>query len=143
MLAGKLDVRVANPVMPRKRICSTERLLLGTHVTPDLLLASIVNRVFMSREVVGPGKDGIARLAGAGIDPFALVRSRLTVEHAIGDCRRPYAIEGVGLSVPFALVLLQQRRRLESSSAAVIRARIRTPIRGSPGRPLHRHVGSI
>lgn len=49
--------------MPRERIVPAKALLLGAQRTMHLLLARIVNRVFMSREIVRPGEDGIARLS--------------------------------------------------------------------------------
>jgi hypothetical protein len=44
-----------------------------------LLLARIVYRVLMSREIVGSRKDGVAGFAGRWIDALALVRSILRV----------------------------------------------------------------
>jgi len=65
--------------MPGECIIPRKRLLLGAQVTADLDLASVVDRVFVSGEIVGAREDGVARLAGAGIDALAFVRTRLRV----------------------------------------------------------------
>lgn len=71
---------MAHPVMPRKRISTAERLLLGAEVAADLLLACVVNRILMSRKIVRAGEHRAARLAGAGVDPVATVRSGLAAQ---------------------------------------------------------------
>lgn len=53
LLAVKLDIRVAHPVMSSKCICTAEGLFVSAKVASDLLLARIVNRVFVAGKVVG------------------------------------------------------------------------------------------
>ena len=67
--------------MPGERIIPGKCLLLRAQVTPYLDLASVVNGVFVSGEIVGAREDGVAWLAGTGIDALAFVRARLGVAH--------------------------------------------------------------
>lgn len=71
-------------------------------MTPHLLLPRIVYGIFMSRKIVGPREDRIARLARRRIDALTLVRSRLRVARVtprkVAAWRR--------LTMRFALVLL-------------------------------------
>ena len=50
--AGQLHVGVAHAVMPRQSVCAAECLLLGAQIAPNLLLACIVYRVLVPRQVV-------------------------------------------------------------------------------------------
>lgn len=77
MLAGEVDIRMDDAHMPCQCIVARERLVLYTECAADLLLPGVVDRVLMPGEVVGPGEDGVARLAGRRIDPFTLVRAGL------------------------------------------------------------------
>lgn len=56
-----------------------EGLFLGAERTPDLLLADVVDRVFVPCEIVRPREDGIAGLACRRVDTLALVRPGLRV----------------------------------------------------------------
>jgi hypothetical protein len=64
--------RVHHSQVPCERIVPAEGLLLGAQRTVHLLLARVVDGVFVSREIVRPGEDGIARLSGRRIDSPAL-----------------------------------------------------------------------
>jgi len=72
-------VGMAHSEMSGERIISAECLLLGTQMTPHLLLSCIMNCIFVSREIVRSRKDGVARLPRRGVDPLALVGSVLCV----------------------------------------------------------------
>lgn len=65
--------------MSRECVVATESLLLGTDGTMHLLLARIVDGVFMASEIVRAGEDGIAWFAGRRVDSLAFVRSSLRV----------------------------------------------------------------
>lgn len=118
VLAGKFHVGMADTVMPCQCICAAERLLLGTQVAPDLLLAAIVNRVLVPCEVVRSGEDSVARLASARVDAATLVGPVLRVHqlrrHAITSTNRhdlhlrpsTAVAEAVCLTVTLTLVLL-------------------------------------
>jgi len=54
VLSRELHVGMAHPVVPRQGIRSAECLFLGAEVAPHLLLAGIVDRVLVSRQVVRP-----------------------------------------------------------------------------------------
>ena len=70
---GEVDViRVHHPQMSGESIVPAERLLLGAQRTVHLLLAGVVNRVLVPRQIVRPREDGVARLARRGIDALAL-----------------------------------------------------------------------
>lgn len=72
-------VGMAHSEMSGERIIPAECLLLGTQMTPHLLLSCIMNCIFVSREIVRSRKDGVARLPRRGVDPLALVGSVLCV----------------------------------------------------------------
>lgn len=122
MLAREFNVGVAHPVVPRQCISTAERLLLCTQVAVHFLLFGVVDRVLMPGQVVRPREDGVARLAGAGVDAIAAVRSGLAVEQAGSHAAVVVVLlllltstaQGVRLPVTLALVLLEQTRRLES-----------------------------
>ena len=80
MLPGEFHIRMTHAIVPGKRIRSAECLLLGAQITVNLLLASIVNRILVTCQVVRSGEYRIARLSGTRVDPFAFVRSGLAVE---------------------------------------------------------------
>lgn len=76
----KLHVfRMHHSQMSGERIVSAESLLLRTEGTMHLLLARIVNRVFVPGEVVGPGEDSVTGLTGGGIYSLALVWASLGI----------------------------------------------------------------
>ena len=86
-LSVGLDFWVDNTHVARKRVVARKGLLLTTHRTPHLLLAVVVDGVLVACEVVRPREDGVARLVGGGVDPRALVRSRLGVTgHESSGC---------------------------------------------------------
>jgi len=82
LLSGKFDVGMADTVVTGECICTAECLLVGAEVTSHLLLTCVVNRILMPCQVVGPGEDGIARLARARVDAVATVWSCLAVQQA-------------------------------------------------------------
>ena len=105
-------------------------------MTPDLLLAIIVDRVFMPGEVVAAAEDCVARLACRRIDLLAFVGTRLIVaRHVIGSCLRVVLGGGRGWrgrcggcarrgAVGFATVFLKLRRSVEASMAVRSRASV-------------------
>ena len=80
VFARKFDIWMTHSVVPGECIRSAEGLFLGAEAASDLLLASIVYRVFVAGEIVRPRKHGVAWLSGAWIDPVALVRSGLAIQ---------------------------------------------------------------
>jgi hypothetical protein len=84
MLAWELYLGMADSIMSRECIRSTEGLLLCAEVTPNLLLLRIVYCVLVPSKIVWPRENGVARFPSTGIYPFALVRARLGVEN--GGC---------------------------------------------------------
>ena len=91
----EIDLGMHNPHVPSKRIVPAERLVLTAILTPDLLLAAVVDRVLVASQIVRPAEDGIARLAGARVDARALVRTNLAVAGQEGAARQAGA-GGVG-----------------------------------------------
>jgi len=79
VLAGEVDVGMDDAHVAGQSIASAERLLLRAEVAADLLLLPVVDGVFVAREVVRPGEDGVAGLAGARVDSVAPVRTGLRV----------------------------------------------------------------
>lgn len=62
---GQLDVlRMYDSQVPRERIVPAEGLLLGAQRAVHLLLACVVDGVFVSCQVVRPGENGVAWLSG-------------------------------------------------------------------------------
>ena len=72
--------------MPSEGVVARKCLLFATHGTSDLLLTAIVDSVFVTRKIVGPGEDGVARLVGGRIDACALMWTslRVTSEESCG-----------------------------------------------------------
>lgn len=66
-----------------KSVVPAEGLLLGTQMTPNLLLTIVMYSIFMPREVVAAAEDRVARLAGAGIDLLTLMWPRLIIARDI------------------------------------------------------------
>ena len=77
MLTGEIYFRVDDAHMPRQRIVATECFLFDAKRAADFLLACVVNRIFVSGEVVRPGEDSVAGLAGSGVNALTFVRTRL------------------------------------------------------------------
>lgn len=77
MLTGEIYLWVNDPHMPRQCIVAAECLLLYAKRAADFLLACVMNCIFMSGEVVRPGEDGVAGLAGGGVNALTFVRTRL------------------------------------------------------------------
>ena len=69
-LALEIHIRMTHAEMSCQSIVPAESLLLSAEMTSHLLLACIVDSVFMPREVVRSAEDGIAGLAGRGVDSF-------------------------------------------------------------------------
>lgn len=142
MLPGKLDVGMANSIVSRKRIRAAKSLLLSTQIAPNLLLAAIVDRVLVPCKVVGSREDGVAGLACTRVDAVALVGPVLSIEelrrHAVSAmphlhvCPASTCAKAMCLTMTLALVLLQERRRVESQAAAVVSASVCAAISGDP-----------
>lgn len=79
MLTGEIYLRMDDTHVPRQRIVAAKGLLLNAERTADLLLARVVDCIFMSGEVVRSGEYSVAGFASGGVDALALVRARLRV----------------------------------------------------------------
>ena len=64
-------------------IVPAECLLFRAQVAAHLLLAVVVDRVFVSREIVAAAEFRVARFAGLGIDLLALVWPRCVIARDI------------------------------------------------------------
>ena len=73
---------MAHAVVAGQSIGSAEGFLFGTQITIDLLLASIVNSIFMPSQVVRSRKYCVARFACAGVDAIAAMWSCLAANEA-------------------------------------------------------------
>ena len=109
---------MADAVVSGEGVGTAERLVLGTQAAAYPLLARVVDRVLVAREVVWPREARATRLAGVRVQAIAAVRTCLAVDDAVarrhaGDAFCPPCPVALRLSVPFALVLLQQCRCLE------------------------------
>lgn len=76
-LARDLLRRMADAEVSSKGIVAAESLLFCAEMTANFLLAGVVYSVLVSREIVRPREDSIARLSSRWIDSFALVRTKL------------------------------------------------------------------
>lgn len=119
--------------MPSKSIASGEGLLLLAKRTPNFLLADVMDRVFVSGEIVRTREDGVARFPCRRVGPLTLVRTRLRVSlhefgsrHARADTRGDVGSSSVSIT----LVLLKLLR----SGKALSTAMVRTAVRASIGR---------
>jgi hypothetical protein len=79
VLSGKVNLWVHNAHMTCQCIVAREGFFLDTQCAANFLLARIVDRVLVSSEIIGAGEDGVAGLAGSGVDALTLVRPRLRV----------------------------------------------------------------
>lgn len=66
-------------------IVPAKRLLFRAQMTAHLLLSIVVDRVFVSREIVAAAELCVARLAGLGINLVALVWPRRVVARDVID----------------------------------------------------------
>ena len=125
VLAREVDFRMHHPHMPGKTVVSSEFLLLNTKRTTDLLLISIMDGVFMSREIIWPPEDCIATLASGWIDALAFVLAILTT----ADNWRAFLL-GAGSFMGKHMVF-QLLSRLKTEFAAMMCACVATCIYGS------------
>jgi len=79
MLSGEVNLRMYNTHVPCQRIVARESLFLNAQCATDLLLACIVDRILVSGKIVRARENGVARLAGGGVDALTLVWTRLRV----------------------------------------------------------------
>ncbi len=77
--AEVLNLGMHHPHVSCQRIIARERLLLATHGTSDFLLAVVVNRFLVTRQIIRTGEDRVARLVCRWVDPRAFVRPCLRV----------------------------------------------------------------
>lgn len=115
-------------------------------MTPDLLLACVVDRVLVPGKIVRPGENRIAWLSRRRIDPLTFVGTGLRV--ACGSIAPNQVAARRSLTVGLALVLLQLRRRFKPKRAAVVSASVSATVRRSALRAgdlflhwAHRHCG--
>jgi hypothetical protein len=114
MLAWKLHVWMAHPVMPGQSIRAAERLLFGAKIASYLLLASVVNSVLMTSKVIGSGEDSVARLACARVDPITAMGSSLAVQESRCHAHIASRSKILCLAMTLTLVFLELCRSLES-----------------------------
>jgi hypothetical protein len=133
MLAGEIDIGMYNAHVSSEGIRARECLLFLTQCAPDFLLARIMNRILVTRQIVGSREYGVARLARRRVGPLALVRPGLTVpllqrlrRHAAADARSWDArrLRHMVLTMCLSLVPLQFLRSLKSLGAAVVSASV-------------------
>lgn len=121
-----------------KRVVAAKRLFLGTELAPHLELAGVVDRIFVTSQIVGSREDRVARLSSRWVDALTTVRTSLRVAKSsiAGDQVTPRR----GLTVGLALVTLELRRTLEAKGAAVVGASVGTRIRGGVSGPRNREA---
>ena len=78
-LAWPVDVGVYDPHVSGQGVISRKRFLFGAQVAAHFLFPGIVDRVFVTGEIVGTGKDRVAGLAGAGIDALTFMWASLRI----------------------------------------------------------------
>jgi hypothetical protein len=120
-----------------KSVCARESLLFLAQGAADLCLADVVNCVLVTRKVIRPRENCIARLSSGRVDALTLVRSGLRV--ALHELLRRHAGSYTGRdirgpAVRIALVLLQFLRRREALSASVVGTAVGTSACGAVGR---------
>jgi hypothetical protein len=77
LLARPVDLRVDHAHVSCQGIVPRECLLLCAQVTPNLLLARVMDRIFMPRKIVGSRKDRVAGLACRRVDALTPVWASL------------------------------------------------------------------
>ena len=127
VLAREVNFGMHNAHVPRQSVAAREEFFFLAERASRLLLADVVDRILVPREIVGPREDGVARLSGPGVDALALVRPRLRV--ALHELGRRHSRSNAGSdvwrgSVHVALVLLQLLRRREALRAVVVSAAV-------------------
>jgi hypothetical protein len=78
-LAGPVNIGMHHAHVSGQRIIPRECLLLGAKMTSHFLLPRIVNSIFMTRKIIRPREDRVARFAGAWIYALTFVRTRLRI----------------------------------------------------------------
>jgi hypothetical protein len=73
MLARKVNLGMDDAHVAGQSIIAREGLFLNAQCTANFLLAHVVNRVFVSGEIVRPREHDVSWLAGGRIPPLALV----------------------------------------------------------------------
>jgi hypothetical protein len=79
VLAREVHLRMHDTHVSRQSIVARECLLFDAKRATDFLLASVVDGVLVTGEIIRTREDRIARLAGCGVDALTLVRPRLGV----------------------------------------------------------------
>jgi len=119
--------------MSRERIVTGEGFLLGAKWAVNLLLAGVVDSIFVACEIVRPREYRVAWLSSAGINPLALVRSSLRVACCCTVLSRHYS----RIPMSLAFVPLQFGRCVKPEGTTMIRASVSSSIRSCPGRLLN------
>jgi len=131
VLPREVNFGVHDAHVPRERVAARKGFFLLAERAARLLLADVVDRVLVPREIVRPREDGVARLSRSWIDALALVRPRLRVAlHQLG-WRHAGSNSGSDVGrgpVHVALVLLQLLGRREALRAIVVRAAVRSGV---------------
>jgi len=131
VLAGEIDFRMHDAHVSGERVIPGEGLVLDTKRTANLLLAGIVNGVFMTGQVVRSRENGVARLSSCWIDALTFVGTGLGVARKEGRRRHRAANAGCGggiLAMCLTFVPLQLLRRFKALRTAVIGASVGTRI---------------
>jgi hypothetical protein len=127
MLAREINIRMNDTHVPGESVAPGEGLLLVAKRTPDFLLADVVDRVFVSSEIIRTSENGVARLPRRRIGSLTLVRACLRVslhEFGSGHARAHTRGDVGGSSVNITLVLLELLRIDETLSTAMVRTAV-------------------
>jgi len=129
MFAGEIDLWMDDTHVPSESVAPGECLFLLAKRTANFLLADVVDRVFVSSEIVRTGENGVARLPGRRVSPLTLVRTRLRVslhEFGCGHARADTRGYVGGSSMNVTLVLLKLLRIGEAMSTPMVRTAVCT-----------------
>lgn len=100
---------MTHAIVPSECVGAAECFFNRAKIALDFVLALVMNRVLVARQVVRAGEDGIAHLAGAGVDAIAAVRASLAVQN--GRCHDAVlSAKVLRLAVSLAFVLLKLYR---------------------------------
>ena len=79
LLSRPIDIWMYHAHVSRQSVIARKALFFRTDVAVYFLLARIVDRILMSRKIVGSREDRVARLARRGINSVASMRPSLRV----------------------------------------------------------------
>lgn len=133
LLARPVHLGMHHAHVSGEGVIATEGLLLSAKMAPHLLLARVVNRIFVPSKIVGPREDRIAWFARRRIDPLTLVGTSLGIAER-GVPSDQVTARG-GLTMRLALVPLELGGCLEPKSATMVGASVGASLGGSIAGP--------